>query len=121
MVSQALAVAVLLSGVIATALVIGAPEILSAFVSVPPDMLATASSYVRIRAFGMPASIACSVLQAFFLACKEPWVPLRATVCAAVINLFGDLLLCCVFGMGAAGTAAATAGMLPPIHRAHSN
>jgi Na+-driven multidrug efflux pump len=47
-------------------------------------------------------------LQAYFLACRAPRVPMIATAIAAVVNLFGDLLLCQGFGLGVRGAAAAT-------------
>lgn len=49
-------------------------------------------------------------MQAHFLACRAPRVPMLATAIAAVVNLVGDVVLCQGFGMGVRGAAAATSG-----------
>lgn len=107
-VSQGIAVAMLVSTLLAVALIALAPRLLTAFTSFPGDTLVATVQYVRWRALGLPAALGYAVMQAFYLACKEPVVPLRATAIAAMVNLVGDLLLCCGFGLAAAGAAAAT-------------
>jgi Na+-driven multidrug efflux pump len=79
-----------------------------------PEMLGHASDYVRIRALGLPCALGYSVMQASFLACRAPRVPLVATAGAAIFNLVGDLVLCQGFGLGVRGAAAATTGV--PVH-----
>jgi putative MATE family efflux protein len=70
---------------------------------VPP-----ASTYVYLRALGMPVALVTSVAQAAFLATKQPLIPVVTVAIAAAVNALGDLLLCCVFHFGLAGAAAAT-------------
>ena len=71
-------------------------------------LVGPALTYVRIRALGMPAAFLTMVSQSAFLAAKQPSVPLLTIALAAVTNLGGDLLLCCVLGQGLAGAAWAT-------------
>jgi len=71
-------------------------------------LVPAASVYVQIRSLGLVAALVASVLQAFFLAARNPITPMLSVVTAGVLNLIGDLLLCKVFGMGIAGAAIAT-------------
>ena len=72
------------------------------------QLVPSASVYVYLRAFGMPAALVTSVAQAAFLAVKQPAMPVLTVAVASVVNALGDLLLCCVFGWGLAGAALAT-------------
>lgn len=60
--------------------------------------------------WGLPLSpLRSAVGQAASLACKDPGPPVRATIVAAVANLFGDTFLCVYpFKFGIAGAAWAT-------------
>ena len=110
-VCDALALGATLTCAIAAALLLCTPALLHAMApAMSPEVLAYAADYVRIRALGLPASVAYTVLQAYFLACRAPRGPMLATAVASVVNLVGDILLCQGFGWGVAGAAAATTG-----------
>ena len=112
-VSDALAISTAICTAIAVGLLVGAPWVLHTLApAMAPDVLAHAADYVRLRALGLPAALAYSVMQAFFLACQAPRVPLLATIIAALVNLVGDVVLCQGFGMGVRGAAAATSGTI---------
>ena len=72
------------------------------------QLVPQASTYVYLRALGMPVALVTSVAQAAFLATKQPLIPLLTVTIAAGVNALGDLLLCCVCHFGLAGAAAAT-------------
>lgn len=110
-VSEALALAAAIACTLTAGLLAFAPSLVAAVAMLPPETAATAAAYVRWRALGLPAAMCFSVAQAFFLACRAPRTPMLATALTALVNLGGDLVLCCGFGMGAAGAAAATAGV----------
>eukprot|EP00892_Ulva_mutabilis_P003739 jgi/Ulvmu1/1737/UM117_0014.1 len=107
-VSEALALSAVICVAIAGVLLAATPAFFTAVASLSPEMITTAAAYVRWRALGLPFAVGYSVMQAFFLACQAPRIPMLATAAAGVVNLFGDLLLCQVFSFGAAGAAAAT-------------
>lgn len=72
-----------------------------------------ASQYVQIRALGLVAFMATSVLQCFFLAARNPMTPMICGLVAGGVNLGGDHLLCNMLGMGIKGAAvAATSAQL---------
>jgi len=53
----------------------------------------TAKKYVRIRALGMPAAVAIGSAQAACIGMKDVRSPLYVLFTAAVVNLFGDVLM----------------------------
>jgi len=76
-----------------------------------PAVMTTALRYVRIRALGFPAAAVMGSAQAGCIGLRDVRAPLRALVAAAVINLFGDILLVPLrrdMWGGAAGAAWAT-------------
>lgn len=70
------------------------------------EMLPFAQVYLWIRALGAPVDRLVSVCTQFWLAEKNGVVPLLATLVSAVLNVFGDYLLC--YKYGTAGAAVAT-------------
>ncbi|KAK1324352.1 hypothetical protein QJS10_CPA01g02297 [Acorus calamus] len=84
-------------------------SILTAFVG-PENLhiVPAASSYVQIRGLAWPAVLVGMVAQSASLGMKDSWGPLKALAVASIVNGFGDILLCNVFGLGIAGAAWAT-------------
>ena len=64
--------------------------------------------YVRICMAGTAFIIAFNVLGSIFRGIGDSQMPLITVAIACVVNIFGDLLLVAVCGMGAAGAAIAT-------------
>lgn len=65
-------------------------------------------AYVRICSAGTVFIVAFNVLGSVFRGIGDSQMPLITVAIACVVNIFGDLLLVSVFGMGAAGAALAT-------------
>ena len=63
-VSEALALSAAICVAIAAVLLVATPTFFGAVASLSPDMIATATEYVRWRAVGLPFSIGYSVMQA---------------------------------------------------------
>jgi Na+-driven multidrug efflux pump len=90
-----------------------------------PALIESAVDYVKIRAFSMPTSLLIGVVQAALLGAKDSVTPLIAILYSTTINVFGDLLLVRVLGMGLRGAAiatllaqlAATAALLGPARK----
>lgn len=72
------------------------------------QMVPAANTYVQIRGLAWPSILVGLVAQSASLGMKDSWGPLKALAVAAVVNLFGDILLCSVLGYGIAGAAWAT-------------
>jgi Na+-driven multidrug efflux pump len=72
-VSEALALSTVICVMITTVLLVATPDILRAIAPLPPDMVATASEYIRVRAIGLPFALGYSVMQAY--------APLRLIAC----------------------------------------
>ena len=62
--SEALALSAVICVVIAAVLLAATPAFFGAVASLSPDMIATATEYVRWRAVGLPFAIGYSVMQA---------------------------------------------------------
>ena len=75
-------------------------------------VLAAATEYTVIRALGFPAALLTLVLQAGFLASKDPFSPLLAVPLSALTNLALDLWLVGSLGLGTAGAAWGTVASL---------
>mmetsp|Transcript_29156 Transcript_29156/g.78886 ORF Transcript_29156/g.78886 Transcript_29156/m.78886 type:complete len:612 (+) Transcript_29156:142-1977(+) len=73
-----------------------------------PALIDSAVDYVKIRAFSMPTSLLLGVVQAALLGAKDSVTPLIAILYSTVVNVFGDLYLVRVAGMGLRGAAIAT-------------
>lgn len=74
----------------------------------PAEAFAPATAYLRICAGGTVFIIAYNVLGSIFRGIGNSTVPLLTVAIACVLNIAGDLTLCGVFRMGAAGAAIAT-------------
>lgn len=95
-------------GIILTAAIaIGAPALARLF-KAPEEAFAPTVHYIRICGAGSLFIVAYNVLGAVFRGIGDSRTPLLTVSIACVINIFGDLLLVSVFGMGAAGAALAT-------------
>ncbi len=107
--SDALTIAAVCGTALCVFLLLGAPTLLAAYSgAASAAVVGPAITYTRIRALGMPAALLVTVSQAAFLAAKLPGMPLLTVAIASVVNLAGDLLLCCVLHYGVAGAAWAT-------------
>lgn len=74
----------------------------------PPEAFQSTILYVRICGAGTLCIIAFNVLGSIFRGIGDAKLPLISVAVACVTNIAGDLLLIGVFGLGAAGAAAAT-------------
>ena len=74
----------------------------------PKDAFVMTENYVGICSVGLLFIIAYNVLGSLFRGIGDSKIPLFSVVIAAIINIFGDLLLVSVFHLGAAGAAIAT-------------
>lgn len=107
--SDALTIAAACGVALCTFLLLLAPALLTAYSGVASaEIVGPAVGYTRVRALGMPFALLGTVAQSAFLAAKTPGVPLLVVGAASLVNLLGDLLLCCVFHLGAVGAAWAT-------------
>jgi Na+-driven multidrug efflux pump len=107
--SDALTIAAVCGTGLCVVLLLGAPALLAAYSgAASAAVVGPAITYTRIRALGMPAALLVTVSQAAFLAAKLPAMPLLTVAVASIVNLAGDLLLCCVLHRGVAGAAWAT-------------
>lgn len=74
----------------------------------PEEAFSMTEEYVGICSAGLIFITAYNVLGSLFRGIGNSKLPLISVAIAAVINIFGDLLLVSVFHMGAAGAAIAT-------------
>lgn len=79
-----------------------------AWLNVPQEAMAEAATYMRICSLGIPLIIGYNIICALLRAMGDSKNPLIFVAVACVINIFGDLLLTGVLGMGVAGVAIAT-------------
>ena len=103
----ALAVSLALSLCLVAVLVLF-PEPLLAWLKTPPEVMATAANFTRIRAVGMPAAYLTTAAYAVLVARKDTTSPLRCVCLAAFVNVALDWIAVGVMGGGAAGAAWAT-------------
>ncbi len=94
--------------VVVTAFVVPFSDTLASFMHAPAEAFSQTSGYVRICGIGTVFIIAYNVIGAVFRGIGDSKTPLLTVAIACAINIFGDLLLVAVFGMGAAGAAIAT-------------
>lgn len=83
------------------------PEI-STLMQAPEEAFSQTVSYVRICSAGTVFIVAFNLLGSIFRGMGDSKLPLITVAIACVVNIFGDLLLVAVFGMGADGAAYAT-------------
>ncbi|MEG0167430.1 MAG: MATE family efflux transporter [Ruthenibacterium sp.] len=74
----------------------------------PPEAFDATVSYVRICGAGTVFVVAYNAISSVFRGIGNSKLPLIFVAIACVVNVFGDLLLVAVFGMGASGAAIAT-------------
>ncbi len=98
----------LLIGILLTAILTFFAAPLSRLLEAPEEAFTETVSYVRICGLGFIAIVAYNLLGSVFRGIGDARTPLLAVGIAAIINIFGDLLLVAVFHMGASGAAIAT-------------
>ncbi|MCR5272842.1 MAG: MATE family efflux transporter [Lachnospiraceae bacterium] len=76
--------------------------------NIPEEAKAEAYRYCKICSFGIPLIVGYNTVGAMLRAMGDSKSPLLFVSIACVINVFGDLFLTGVMGMGAAGVAIAT-------------
>ena len=74
----------------------------------PAEVIDGAVLYIRLYFVGMPASMIYNFGAAVLRAVGDTRRPLYFLTAGGIINILGDLLFVCVFGMGVAGVAVAT-------------
>ncbi|MEJ5966643.1 MATE family efflux transporter [Flavonifractor porci] len=94
--------------VLVTVIVVLFSNQLAEWMHAPAQAFSQTRDYVRICGMGMVFIAAYNVIGAVFRGIGDSKTPLFTVAIACVINIFGDLLLVAVFGMGAAGAAIAT-------------
>lgn len=67
-----------------------------------------ALTYLRIRAFALPAALMVQVLQSSLLSQRDSKTPFRIVLTTSLCSLLGDLLFIGHLGMGVAGAATTT-------------
>ena len=88
------------------------PEQLLTMLKTPPEVMATAIEYTRIRSIAMPAAYLTAAAYAVLVARKDTTSPLACVCVAAVVNVVLDWIAVGVMGKGAAGAAWATTAAL---------
>lgn len=81
---------------------------LAKLLQTPPEAYESTLRYMRICAAGTVFIAAYNVLGSIFRGIGNSTVPLMTVAIACGVNILGDLLLCAVLNMGAAGAAIAT-------------
>ena len=85
------------------------PETLLGWLKTPPEVMATAAAFTKIRApTAMPAAYLTTAAYAILVARKDTTSPLACVCLAATVNVALDYLAVAYLGMGAAGAAWAT-------------
>lgn len=92
----------------ATALLVTLSSQISSLMQAPYEAFGQTVSYVRICSAGTVFIISFNVLGSIFRGIGDSKMPLITVAIACVANIFGDLLLVSVLGMGASGAAIAT-------------
>ena len=88
-------------------MVIFAPQI-SLIMNAPQEAFSRTVEYIRICGGGMVVIVAYNLIGCIFRGLGDSKTPLITVMIACVFNIFGDLLLCAVLGMGTKGAAIAT-------------
>ena len=103
----ALLVSFVLSIVLAVTL-ITCPETLLGWLKTPPEVMATAVEFTKVRALGMPGAYLTTAAYAILVSRKDTTSPLACVCLAAVTNIVLDYIAVAYLGMGATGAAWAT-------------
>ena len=107
----ALIVSLTLSSIVAIVLNVW-PEQLLTMLKTPPEVMAAAIEYTRIRSIAMPAAYLTAAAYAVLVARKDTTSPLACVCVAAAVNVLLDWIAVGVMGKGAAGAAWATTAAL---------
>ena len=106
-VGTSIATFMILAIVMTVILVIFAPQI-SHIMHAPEEAFSKTVGYVRICGGGMLVIVAYNLIGCIFRGLGDSRTPLITVAIACVCNIFGDLILCAVFGLGTVGAAVAT-------------
>lgn len=91
-----------------TAIIILNVRTLARVMQAPAEAFSATCSYILICGAGLVFIVGYNLIGSLFRGIGNSRVPLMTVAIAAVINIFGDLLLVRVFHLGAAGAAYAT-------------
>ncbi|MEE8792678.1 MAG: MATE family efflux transporter [Erysipelotrichaceae bacterium] len=97
-------------GIVLSVLMLTGTRTLADIMHAPAEAYDATCDYIRICSAGLLFIIGYNLIGAFLRGLGNSKIPLLTVMIAAVINVFGDLLLVAVFHMGAAGAAYATVG-----------
>ena len=97
-----------LVAVLAAVLLVAFAPWMCRLMNTPQEAFKKTVAYVRICGVGMVAIVAYNLIGCIFRGVGDSKTPLVTVAIACVFNIVGDLLLCSVFRMGAAGAAIAT-------------
>ena len=97
-------------GIVLSVLMIFFSRGIAGIMRAPEEAFDKTVQYITICGGGSIIVIAFNLIGSIFRGVGDSRTPLIAVGIACVINIFGDLLLVAVFGMGAAGAAIATVG-----------
>lgn len=100
----------LLLAIVLTVAMIPNVASLATLMQTPAEAFSPACDYIRICGYGLIFIVGYNLIGSLFRGIGNSRIPLVTVAIAAVINIFGDLLLVNVFRMGAAGAALATVG-----------
>jgi len=91
-----------------TILFVACSGLIAQVMQAPKDAFEETVSYVRICSAGTVFIIAFNLVGSIFRGMGDSKMPLITVAIACVVNIAGDLLLCAVLDLGAAGAAIAT-------------
>ena len=95
-------------GLIFAVIMVAFAKVICNLMQVPSEALTQCVYYVSICGAGLIFITAYNVLSSIMRGMGNSKIPMITVAIACVINIFGDLLLCGVFHMAAAGAAIAT-------------
>lgn len=93
---------------ILTVLLFGFAVQLAGLLHAPQEAFKQTASYIRVCGSGMIFVVFYNLIGAIFRGIGDSKTPLLTVLIACAINIAGDLLFVCIFGMGAMGAAIAT-------------
>lgn len=94
--------------VVLTVLFVACSGVIAQVMRAPKNAFEETVSYVRICSAGTVFIIAFNLVGSIFRGIGDSKMPLITVFIACVVNILGDLLLCAVLDLGAAGAAIAT-------------
>lgn len=93
---------------ILTLILFGFANRLAGLLHAPQEAFEQTTAYIRVCGLGMIFVVFYNLIGAIFRGIGDSKTPLLTVLVACIVNIAGDLLLVCVFGMGAMGAATAT-------------